>query len=41
MSLALALHADFFYISLAALLALFFIGLKGINLSCTPSSSRR
>jgi diguanylate cyclase (GGDEF)-like protein len=33
MSLALATHADFFYISLAVLLALFFIGLKGINLS--------
>ena len=33
MSLALATHADFFYISLAALLALFFMGLKGINLS--------
>ena len=33
MSLALAMHADFFYISLAALLALFFVGLKGINLS--------
>src|SRR5579871_4512832 len=33
MSLALALHADFFYVGLAVLLMLFFIGLKGINLS--------
>jgi diguanylate cyclase (GGDEF)-like protein len=33
MSLALALHANFFYVSLAVLLALFFVGLKGINLS--------
>ncbi len=33
MSLALATHADFYYMSLAALLALFFMGLKGINLS--------
>jgi diguanylate cyclase (GGDEF)-like protein len=33
MSLALALHGGPYYISLAVLLALFFIGLKGINLS--------
>jgi diguanylate cyclase (GGDEF)-like protein len=33
MSLALALHGGFYYICLAALLVLFFIGLKGINLS--------
>ena len=33
MSLALALHGDFYYVSLAVLLVLFFIGLKGINLS--------
>lgn len=33
MSLALALHSDPYYIGLAILLALFFIGLKGINLS--------
>ena len=33
MSLALALHGDFYYIGLAVLLVLFFIGLKGINLS--------
>ena len=33
MSLALILHADFYYVSLAVLLALFFIGLKDINLS--------
>src|SRR5205814_5001888 len=33
MSLALALHSDPYYICLAVLLALFFIGLKGINLS--------
>ncbi|MDI1262431.1 MAG: EAL domain-containing protein [bacterium] len=33
MSLALALHANFFYVMLAVLLALFFVGLKGINLS--------
>jgi diguanylate cyclase (GGDEF)-like protein len=33
MSLALALHSNPYYICLAVLLALFFIGLKGINLS--------
>src|SRR3984893_14955722 len=33
MSLALALHGGFYYIGLAVLLALFFIGLRGINLS--------
>lgn len=33
MSLALALHGGLYYIGLAALLALFFVGLKGINLS--------
>src|SRR3954463_13254918 len=33
MSLALALHGGFYYLGLAALLVLFFIGLKGINLS--------
>ena len=33
MSLALALHGGFYYIGLAILLALFFVGLKGINLS--------
>ena len=33
MSLALALHGGFYYIGLAVLLVLFFIGLKGINLS--------
>ncbi len=33
MSLALALHSNPYYIGLAVLLALFFIGLKGINLS--------
>jgi diguanylate cyclase (GGDEF)-like protein len=33
MSLALALHGGFYYIGLAVLLALFFVGLKGINLS--------
>ena len=33
MSLALILHADFYYVSLAVLLALFFIGLRDINLS--------
>jgi len=33
MSLALALHGGLYYIGLAVLLALFFIGLKGINLS--------
>src|SRR3979411_720297 len=32
-SLALALHGGFYYIGLAVLLALFFIGLRGINLS--------
>src|ERR1700704_6347762 len=32
MSLALALHGDFYYIGLAALLCLFFFGLKGLNL---------
>jgi diguanylate cyclase (GGDEF)-like protein len=32
-SLALALHGGFYYIGLAVLLVLFFIGLKGINLS--------
>jgi diguanylate cyclase (GGDEF)-like protein len=33
MSLALALHGGPYYIALAVLLALFFVGLKGINLS--------
>lgn len=33
MSLALALHGGLYYIGLAVLLALFFLGLKGINLS--------
>ncbi|TWB90513.1 diguanylate cyclase/phosphodiesterase [Bradyrhizobium macuxiense] len=33
MSLALALHGDFYYVGLATLLVLFFLGLKGINLS--------
>ncbi|WP_291854501.1 EAL domain-containing protein [Bradyrhizobium sp.] len=33
MSLALMLHADFYYVSLAVLLVLFFVGLKNINLS--------
>jgi diguanylate cyclase (GGDEF)-like protein len=33
MSLALALHGGFFYLALAALLVLFFVGLKHINLS--------
>jgi diguanylate cyclase (GGDEF)-like protein len=33
MSLALALHSDPYYIGLAAQLVLFFVGLKGINLS--------
>ena len=33
MSLALALHGGFFYLGLAALLVLFFVGLKHINLS--------
>ena len=33
MSLALALHGGFYYIGLAVLLVLFFVGLKGINLS--------
>src|SRR5438445_2306764 len=33
MSLALALHGGFYYLGLAVLLVLFFIGLKGINLS--------
>src|SRR5712672_1299123 len=33
MSLALALHGGFYYLGLAGLLVLFFIGLKGINLS--------
>src|SRR5947208_5720867 len=33
MSLALALHGGFYYRGLAVLLVLFFIGLKGINLS--------
>ncbi|SHK21997.1 diguanylate cyclase/phosphodiesterase [Bradyrhizobium lablabi] len=33
MSLALALHGGFYYIGLAALLMLFFIGLKEINIS--------
>ena len=33
MSLALALHGDFYYIGLSILLVLFFLGLKGINLS--------
>src|SRR5215468_7590724 len=33
MSVALALHGGFYYIGLAILLALFFFGLKGINLS--------
>ena len=32
MSLALALHGDFYYIGLAGLLCLFFFGLKGLNL---------
>src|ERR1700675_4706722 len=33
MSLALALHGGFYYIGLAVLLVLFFVGLKHINLS--------
>jgi diguanylate cyclase (GGDEF)-like protein len=33
MSLALALHGGFYYLGLAALLVLFFVGLKHINLS--------
>jgi diguanylate cyclase (GGDEF)-like protein len=33
MSLALALHGGFYYLGLAVLLGLFFVGLKGINLS--------
>ena len=33
LSLALALHGGFYYIGLTVLLVLFFIGLKGINLS--------
>ena len=33
MSLALALHGGYYYIGVAVLLVLFFIGLKGINLS--------
>ncbi|MBV9564270.1 MAG: EAL domain-containing protein [Bradyrhizobium sp.] len=33
MSLALAMHGDFYYIGLAVLLVLFFIGLKDINLN--------
>ena len=33
MSLALAMHGGFYYVGLAVLLVLFFIGLKGINLS--------
>ncbi|MEZ5822195.1 MAG: putative bifunctional diguanylate cyclase/phosphodiesterase [Bradyrhizobium sp.] len=33
MSVALALHGGFYYVGLAVLLALFFFGLKGINLS--------
>jgi diguanylate cyclase (GGDEF)-like protein len=33
MSVALMLHADFYYVSLAVLLVLFFVGLKNINLS--------
>jgi diguanylate cyclase (GGDEF)-like protein len=33
MSLALALHGGFYYITLAALLVLFFVGLKHINIS--------
>jgi diguanylate cyclase (GGDEF)-like protein len=33
LSVALALHGGFYYISLAVLLVLFFFGLKGINLS--------
>ncbi|WP_027579737.1 EAL domain-containing protein [Bradyrhizobium sp. Ai1a-2] len=33
MSVALALHGDFYYVGLAILLVLFFVGLKGINLS--------
>src|SRR3989440_582182 len=33
MSLALALHGGFYYLGLAVLLVLFFMGLKGINLS--------
>jgi diguanylate cyclase (GGDEF)-like protein len=33
MSLALALHGDFYYVGLAVLLMLFFVGLKDINLS--------
>ena len=42
MSLALALHGDSYYIGLAALLALFFMGLQAASTSaCTPSSSRR
>src|SRR5882724_9408440 len=32
MSLALALHGDFYYVGLAVLLCLFFFGLKGLNL---------
>jgi diguanylate cyclase (GGDEF)-like protein len=33
MSLALALHGELYYVGLAVLLVLFFVGLKGINLS--------
>src|SRR3954470_20329954 len=33
MSLALALHGDVYYVGMSVLLVLFFIGLKGINLS--------
>jgi diguanylate cyclase (GGDEF)-like protein len=33
MSLALALHGGFYYVALAVLLALFFVGLKHINIS--------
>jgi diguanylate cyclase (GGDEF)-like protein len=33
MSVALALHGGYYYVGLAVLLALFFVGLKGINLS--------
>jgi diguanylate cyclase (GGDEF)-like protein len=33
MSLALALHGGFYYVGLAVLLGLFFVGLRGINLS--------
>ena len=41
MSVALALHGGFYYLGLAVLLVLFFVGLKGINLSLQRSSSRR